>query len=90
MASAGGALLGGCVDTWNEGGWVEQPIGSKPATALITDKVLEIRVPWRMLGVEPGGKSACVGFTMLNRRADWRAAPETWTEVEGTVMEVPK
>jgi pimeloyl-ACP methyl ester carboxylesterase len=90
MGSASGALLGTCVDTWNEGAWVVQTLGSRPGVAMVTDKAMEIRIPWRMLGIEPGGGRVCVGFSTINRRPDWQAAPETWTEVVGTVLEVPK
>ncbi len=90
MASASGALLGGCVDTWNGGSWVEQPVGSRQGVAMANDKAMEMRIPWKLLGLEPGGKKVCIGFSAINHRPDWQAAPETWTDAVGTLMEVPQ
>ena len=87
-ATAAGDLTGAWVDTWR-GGWSEQPIGNKPGMALANDQMIEVRIPWSVLGVTPGEKVR-IGYAPLMRRADWRAGPETWKEALGKVVEVPR
>jgi pimeloyl-ACP methyl ester carboxylesterase len=88
-ASASGELTGAWVDTWHGSGWSEQPVGNRTGIAFHNDEMTEIRIPWSLLGVAPAGQVR-IGYAPLMRRPDWRAAPETWKEALGKVVEVPK
>lgn len=90
MASGSAALLGGCRDTWRGEQWHEAPLGNRPGTAFSGEGILEVRIPWAMLSFDPAGGKVRAGFTVIDRRPDWRAAPATWKDALGTVMEVPR
>jgi pimeloyl-ACP methyl ester carboxylesterase len=90
-ATFAGNLVAGWVDTWSGAGWGEVALGGpRPDVAKVTDRALEFRIPWSVLGVLPKGGRARVGFKVFLRKQDWTAAPETWKDSLGTVVEVPR
>ena len=88
--SPSGTLVGACRDTWTAGQWSELPVGNRPTVLFVNPEFLEARIPWSLLRIEPAGTRIRVGITPIDRRFDWRAAPDTWKDALGQVVEVPK
>jgi len=88
--SPSGALVGGCRDTWTNGQWSELPVGNKPGMLFSNPEFLEARIPWSLFRITPGGKKVRIGITPIEKRFDSRAAPESWGDALGKVVEVPQ
>jgi pimeloyl-ACP methyl ester carboxylesterase len=88
--SPSGVLGGACRDTWTEGRWMDSPVAGRPGVLFVSEQRLEARIPWSILRLKPAGTRVRIGFAPISRKVDWSAPPETWADVLGDVLEVPK